>query len=334
MNQILSTGDDAGKGRKDLKPEKEKRIKEPKEPKMKTQKTKNVVGIKKVAIFFACSILIFGLVLIGSNIYNINTRLANAKVPPPVLEIGRFENSATIRAEYQRGIQKIVYYWNEEEINSNVQAGREFFTTSIEIPNGEGRLTVQLVDMNGDVILETAQDFIAIGINLLEEEGEIQVLASYIHGLSYIRYRINDEEEIIIEKDELNPGSIEAILNIAELGLERGTNTLTVTAVSENGLERTATQTIQGRYDPEIRVIRNVPYELEVIIEHPLGFERIELELNGRIIVFDSSSPGYEPDMTRFESPIPLAEGSNSIRITAYSKEGTSSVFSVTNVER
>ena len=241
----------------------------------------------------------------------------------PVVYFDRIGNEIAIRVEYQSGIQKVAYYWEEtnrteEDMSTLV---RTDFQKMIPIESGMSTLTVEVTDSRGNIgtFRKTVTN---LEINLVSNGSQIEIVALNDNGLEHIIFWLNDGEETTIENDPLNPEKIDMIINISDLELERGDNILTVIAVDLEGNEIEETQTFQGQHVPIITG-RISDGRLYLEITHEMGFERIEIFLNDLSAVFDENIEGFDPSAPIFELPIPLNEGENWIRIVAHSAEGT-----------
>jgi len=309
LNQILSTGEEKKKRQKT------KKVKEPKAP----------INIKGIVAVFACLILVFGLVIVVINIYGIFERRQNDVVyTEPVVSITQMDNRVRITARYDGGIDRIAYYWTEEYREEEVlRDGITEFQELIDIPRGQGILTVELIDIEGNTTV-FRESFIAIAVNAIEGEPEAEIVVEKEGGLRYIAYRVNEGEEIRVEASPEDPTRIEVRLNMHYLELVRGDNTITVRAVDVNNNERIVVQAAPMVNIPEVTIgsISNYRY-VDFLVTHDVGFERIEFTLNGETFIYDESFAGFDPELTVFEGTIVLREGQNVLTIVAYSREGT-----------
>ena len=139
-------------------------------------------------------------------------------------------------AKAEAGISKIIYYWNNddpEEIEGNNRTEEQI---PISIKRGDNTLTVKVIDINGKEGTTTeeyhySQDNEAPEIEVVndKERGEASIIAIDDTEISYITYKINDEEEIRVDAEESGQTKIEEVIDLSSLS--RGNNTLTIKAV-------------------------------------------------------------------------------------------------------
>jgi len=310
MNQILATS--------------ETKAKKPK--KTRARGGSAPADIKKIVIIFACSILVFGLVLIGLETFRLIERTQGPGDGAPVVYIERLnDRQVSIRAYNLDDIEELVYFWTEDDKQvEHLGEDRNFLNKAIDIPTGARVLTVQIVDMQGNIttFTETFITEMVLEINLLLEDWSIQILAECNSGLEYVEYSLNDGATTIVESDPDDPYIIEIILCIDSLRLGRTEHELVVRAVSLDGNEETVSEVLIGTLRPEIAIERIGNY-FYYDVYHDMGFEKIEFIFNGVIATYDRYFAGYDPDLSHFASRIELHMGENELIIRAYSLEGT-----------
>jgi len=289
--------------------------------------SKNAIDIKKVIVFFGCALFLFGAVLIGAQVYKAYDRVKEEeRLARPELLIEQVGEQVKISASYAAGIEKIVYYWNENEKTEIVENGKTKVQKGIDIPAGENTLVVQIIGVDGNKTEKTGKfgepGESVIAIVFLKEEYQLKITATNALGLKHLKYQWNDDRAITVEPEVGSNMTIELIIDIDRLEIARGKNEITVTAVDANDRETSAKRTVEGRYEPEIEFIQYGD-TVEVTIKHDMGFEKIEFVLNGVGQVYDSNSSGYDPTLTTVVYPIKLKPGENILFITAYSLENT-----------
>jgi len=305
MNQILAVGKPAGREQK---------------------KTADISPYtRKLVIFFACTILVFGAILGGVYGYNLFMRIQPQYVyTEPVVYFDRIGNEIAIRVEYQSGIQEVAYFWDEthrteEDMRSVV---RTDFSKMIPIASGRSTLTVEVTDSEGRT--RTFRKTITnLEINLVGNGSQIEIVAINDEGLEHIIFWLNNGEETIIESDPENPEKIDKTINISDLDLERGDNILTAIAVDLEGNETERTQTFQGQEAPIISGSISEDGFLTIRIVHDMGFERIEVAVNQNSGIIERDNEHFDLEGPIFEIRLPLESGENTVRIVAYSTEGT-----------
>ena len=118
-------------------------------------KTKStVIDIKKILIFFAVVIIIFGLAIAIPNIIKTYTESKNnVKVQPtvPDVSIEQGEEELTLKINHDKPITKITYSWNDgQEITINGN-NRTSITQTITLPDGTNKLTMKITDETKNV---------------------------------------------------------------------------------------------------------------------------------------------------------------------------------------
>lgn len=296
-------------------------------------KNNNQIDIKKIIIFFACSIVVFGICISGIGIYKlINNNKQSNTGKGPVVTAEQLDNSVSVLVEYDKGISKVSYYWNNGDREEEVLDGNTFYEKLVDIPSGTSILNIDVEDMEGNVTTKTFNNFVSneiqtsIEIAPIENGDKIKIAAQNQNGLQYVKYKLNDNDEVKIDSDLQNPNIIEITVDIDNLNINRGENKIVVTAVDKNGNEKIEEQKIKGRNEPVIKVIRN-NNKLECEISHDMGLEKIEFEFNGRNFTYDKNSSVYDETSTTFKTTITLEQGENTLIINAYSKEGTTRTY-------
>lgn len=305
MNQILSTSNEN-----------------------KNNKRSSTIGNKKSIVFFCIGIAILGLIIIsiaGYSLYNKKNKEAST------LEISAVpqDDFAKITAYSNIGIQKIIYYWNENDKIEVLGNGTTNFEKLIDIPQGENNLFVQVIDIEGNV-KETTNSFIldntdttqpTIELSVITDEARLKIIVIDETELDYITYNWNTSEQIRIEANQENNKQIEETIDLI-----RGENTLNITAVDKAGNEAIKTQLFKGVNKPIIDVVQYGNY-IEMKISHDMGFEKVEFIINGETYTYDENSSAYSLTQTLLDYTMDLKEGENTVIINAKSTEGTEEQF-------
>ena len=295
----------------------------------KTIKHNGPADIKKIMVFFACSIIIFGIALTGVGSYKIyanNKAAKNAAVPSIV--IAEVDGKVSIKATYSKGISKIVYYWNEANQTVHSLDGKISWEGLAAIPSVGNVIYVQLVGSDGitknasqtfsDLLPDTGTTTIAI--DLSADGSQILVSAKNGAGLQYLTYKLNNGQETRADAANGNSTEIDVSINISNLPIQVGQNTLYVTAVDMSGNSTDSSKPITGQNLPVINVVHNGDV-LNCTITHDVGFSKIEFNLNGQDIVYDQNSSQYSTS-NKFSTNIPLQPGDNKLTITATGLDG------------
>ena len=319
MNQILLTDNDNSKKKKN-----NKTIN-------KINSNTNSNDIKKIIMFFSIVILVFGIAIGGVYGYKLfNNKEQQVVISEPKLALQKAEEGAesvTIIAESEIGISKIIYKWNEEQEEIKELNGRTKQEEIIEIPYGENKLTVKIIDQNGKE-KETTETFYREDEEqkpLIEtsivEDGKLKIVATSQSAMQYIEYRWNEEENIKIEAENEEDTSIETIIDV-----KRGKNIITIVATDINNNKEAVEKTFNGVNRPEITVNKK-QNKLYMKMTHDIGFKSIEFYVNGTTYMYDENFSGYDAEKKEIEYYFDLKEGENIVIIKAISTEETEAIY-------
>ncbi len=322
MNQILLTEDI---NRKDNKEDNNKSVK----------RSNNAIDMKKIVIFFAIVIMVFGISLAAIFGYRIKNRDKDTKIPldsKPNLSIQKSENNASviILASSEIGLKKMIYSFNnidEETIELN---GRTSETKEIIIPNGVTNLKVKVIDKNNNEVEDTEQFNINLELpnietSIIEEESVKKVkiiVTTQIDDIKYVKYKWdNEEEEVTLKPEDDSKNRIEAMVDI-----KRGVNVISIIASTvNNGIENTSIR-FSGRKNPEIKVTK-VLDKIYIKVTHDIGIKKIEYNINGKEYIYDENAKTYNPEAKEIEYYFKLKEGENTVKVKATSTEDSEEEF-------
>ncbi len=291
--------------------------------KQKRKKTAELLDMKKVIIVFSVLIIVFALVILGAKFYGrLKEKEENssmAKLNKPAIKIEEIEQQCKIRIDYDEGISKISYSWNNgdlEEINMNTT----FWEKGISIPDGyENTLYVKAVGADNSEN-ELTEVFYKEEIKLEQTVGTNLITITVIDGkgLDQITYQWENEEEVIIEgngRKEIKE-TIEA---------KRGINTIKIIATDSEGNKLEKQEPMKGVLIPEIEtyIQDNILY---MSVRHDMGFKKVIFKVNDAELIYDENNPQYEESKQELKTSLPLLPGKTTIQITAYSLEDERSV--------
>lgn len=295
MNQILSTAD--GKSRGPL-------------------------PIKSVIKFFAFSIIILGLILLGESAYSFYSNYQNEKTfsqaTVPTVKFAQDGNNATISITHDKGIARVKYYWNDEE--GTIVRGdskTEVVISDVSIPAGTNVLNVEIVDDNS-ISSNISHDYTYEGIainNFVVNNSSIKIVAEDVNGLNYLTYHWNSEEEIKVYPENEGDTSIEVLTEIPS-----GLNTLSITAVNSSNITISKEQQIKGNKRPDIDFyIDASDNNLYVTVTDEEGIDFITQKIN------DGEEEIIKADgKTKFTYNTPLDSTHITLLITATDVDGVS----------
>jgi len=283
--------------------------------------------MKKIIIFFAITILVFAIAIIGLYAYKMSKTDKKEAIAKPELIIEQIEKQVKIIATAEAGINKIVYTWNDEQPTEVEMNGRTKHEEALEIPEGQNTLKVIVTDKNDDKIESSKEFYIeetkkpTIQLDETIGNGKVKITATDENSsIKYITYRWNDEEETTVEAEE-NQTTLEVTIDV-----KRGKNTLTVIAVNEFAKTETVEKIFNGVNNPIIEVTRegNVIY---MKVTHDIGFEKIEFNINGTEYIYDKDFYKYDGERKEVSYKYNLKQGENKVIIKAISKEETEATY-------
>lgn len=304
MNQILMVEDKKKKKRKKL--------------------NSSPIAIKNIVIFFSVAIIVFSLCIIGHSSYAIYRDSKGNNVENLAqIDMTRKNDTLIINVESDYIINKFKYNWKNSEQTSIIEESKSF-QEEIILPNGNNILTIILEDETGRAVTYTKEiildgvDIIKPSVEIVQDQGaSVRINANDETQIEYITYRIDDGEEVRIDKNNDNDKTIEYIVN----EIPRGEHTIYATAVDSSGnIEEKESPIIVSSDRPKIKNITVDQETGKIIIEasDEDGIQSIEVNLNGAIYQMN--------DVNRKEAAFSLdvQQGKNTISIKITNINGLS----------
>lgn len=271
--------------------------------------------IKSVIRFFAIVIIIFGLCIIGHSSYAmyIDAKGNNTENLPQI-NVSRINDTLIVDVQSVNIIDKFKYNWTNSE-QTSISEGVANFQEEIILPNASDTLTIILEDETGRAVTYTKEifldgvDIVKPTIDIMQGEGSsIRLTATDETQIEYMTYRIDDGEEIRIDKNNMEDRTIEYAIT----EIPRGEHTLYATAVDSSGnIETTETPVIVSSERPTIKNISIDQEAGKIIIEAADvdGIQSIEVNLNGAVYTMNNVN------RTEATFSLNLVEGTNTISI-------------------
>ena len=282
-----------------------------------SKKSNGPVDIGKILKIFGILILLFGIFLASNGSYALyknfkeQEEIKNSK--PTVFVEKNDEDTLIITARQQKGIEKIVYSWNDgEEISINANK-KTYFEKVIELPTGENIIKVEVTAVNGQTA-EYQQQYIKQedpNIEISAVENKIKATVTSSEKIAYITYRWDEDDEI---KEEINETSVEKLIEIPQ-----GLHNLTVVAVTVNNKMTTKQQAVNGVTKPKVEVTTDGQnFIIHATDDEKL--EKVEFTLNGQNyrLTINNKELNYS---------YPLENGENKIEVTVYNSNGLTATF-------
>lgn len=293
----------------------------------KKKKTKNnrPVEIHSVLKFFAISILIFGIFMIGSGSYSMYKEATKeiGHTKPVIYVEQTTEEEILLKVTHDKTLSKMTYSWNDENATEVPSNGRKEIETRIQIPTGTNTLTVYASDVNGQEIeykkVYTLEG--SININIEPEGNKLKITANGEKKLLYMTYRWDEEEET---KVEINSNQTEQIIEIP-----KGLHTLTVIVVDENNKTETKEQEVNGVTKPKLVVTTDGSSNFIIKASDEQGIKRVEFIINETEKYMLDLTRAYESVEERkvFEYSYPLHDGENKLEVTVYNENDITETF-------
>lgn len=262
---------------------------------------------KKIVLFFAVCLIVFGLILLGQGAYNTYLTKANEKVTPqnpttggvqepseviaPTITLTKTnENKLIINIESETAISHIIYNWNNESAQTLEETGKTNIEEIIDIPAGENTLNISVIDSNGNetkkqeqFIVETSKPIIELSVI----GNDIKISVTSEVDLSYVTYKWNSETE----KKE-NMTTYEDRTKFEKLvEIPKGQNTLKIVAVDINGNQTEKSQDIKGVTKAKTKVVAKGKY-LDFTITGEENIKKVEFEFNGKKYIMNTDTFG------------------------------------------
>lgn len=287
------------------------------ENKKKNKKVRTSSGpieIKNIIIFFAIVIIIFSLFVIGHSSYAIYMDVrGNSTEDLPEINISRVNDTLIVDVQSTYIIERFKYNWKNSEQKSFPESTTNF-QEEIILPSSNDVLTIVLEDETGraityrkDIVLDGI-DIVKPTISIDKQSTGIRIEAVDETAIDYITYRIDDGEEIRVDKNNESDTTIQYALT--DIG--RGEHTIYVTAVDQAGNTNTEEQSvIVSSATPEITelTIDRDNKQLIIGVSDEDGIQSIEVNLNGSVHHMDNIN------LTEARFTLGLVDGTNTISI-------------------
>ena len=278
------------------------------------------VEINKVVMFFAISMIIFGIVLTAIGSYAMITG-TNEEEPPmleatvPDVNIQRTEENILISITHTKPIIDVTYNWNGQEDKQIETNNSLVISEEISLPFGENTLNLTVIDEDGNETTYNKQytldgDGKPVIELLLTKENKIRIKVQDNKGLKYIRYTWNSGNYTSVEA---NIDNLKLIDELAEIPL--GQNTLRVEAVNVDDMITTKELEVKGIRRP-IVLLRQEGSQLVIRAEDEVAMKVVNFTLNGQKYQINFG------EVKVIEHRLDLKQGENRIELSAENKEG------------
>ena len=307
--------------------------------------------MKSVMLFFAITIIIFGLIMVSMGGY----RMASAKMAReeakeaaivPKIELYEEDNKLIISINHIREIKDIIYSWNNgEEVQLSVYSENfnGYLEEEIDIPGGKNIVNVKVIDVQGKTSTASGE-FTYKGTYMdlsVVDNKSIKIIVTDMVGLQSVTYQWNSDEVKTAYPEEGDQQKIEIASDIPT-----GLNTIKIRAVNRANEVTDKEMSVKGITKPTIKINYNSDRTLLLVkLNDEQGIESYSYKLstapiseiaeNGNLrtdfkdkltVVTSQTKQGNEQQAITEE--LPFEQGFNYLEITTRNIEGVEETFS------
>ena len=281
---------------------------------MVEDKKKSTVEIANIVKFFAFITIVFSIFIIGHSSYAMyKSTLGRNTENLPVVHMSRKNDNAVVKVNSTNDMVNLKYSWNNSEETIIPAEGKKYIREEIMLPIENSTLRVTVEEKNGRAVQYNKQ-FIIEGLDTTKpvvdidetekNNSQIKITATDETEIEYMTYKINDSDEIRIDRSEAED---KKTINYV-LKLDIGENRITVTAVDKSGNVEVYEKTIIVSYKTGIN-LRVENDELLVEVTDVDGIKDIEVNLNG--LIYKATNVNKRGTRSRLK----LVEGNNTVRV-------------------
>ena len=292
------------------------------EKKKKSKKApRGPIEVKGIVRFFAVFIMIFGIILASEGSYALYKEIDESRPENiPDLTITRDGDVLLLQVDHNTEISKINYRWNDGEVNS-IPEGTTYAEEEILLPDGNNVLNI--TNREYQFIKEYNLEGVDItkpNIDVTQtEEGTANISISATDETEIIQmtYKINDDQEVVIEATEEGQKEIKKDITLPE-----GQSTLTVVAKDATGNTTTYEKQIIASSKPTIEIVSKEGNVITLKIADKYGLKDVVVNLNGK--VYESKDIDKNPNLNKNEIyvPLELQSGNNVLSIQVINVNG------------
>lgn len=289
------------------------------------KRNSNSQDTKKIVLFFAVSLIIFGLILFGQGVYGIvkkdSTQVNKDDETTTISLQQNNSGEVIINVNSQTIISELIYYWNSEASQTISGNGNTTMQQTITMPAGQNTLTVKTIDVNGKQKTETQTfklDVDKPNISLSVIGNKIKIAVDSKADLAYVTYKWNNEQE---KKMDMTTFEDKTKFE-TEIEIPKGKNTLMITAVDiyENKSEKS--QEINGISKPVIEPIINEPYITFTVTSEEDDIKTIEFVYNGKNYKITEDAIKKSQNAKKVSYKLTLEKGKNTLIVKATTQNG------------
>lgn len=290
------------------------------------KRNNNSQDTKKIVLFFAVSLIIFGLILFGQGVYGIvkkdSTQVNKDDETTTISLQQNNSGEVIINVNSQTIISELIYYWNSEASQTISGNGNTTMQQIITMPAGQNTLTVKTIDVNGKQKTETQTfklDVDKPNISLSVIGNKIKIAVDSKADLAYVTYKWNNEQE---KKMDMTTFEDKTKYEV-EVEIPKGKNTLLVTAtdIYENKSEKS--QEVKGIAKPVFaKPVINEPYITFTVTSEDDDIKTIEFFYNGKNYKITEDAIKKSQNAKKVSYKLTLEKGKNTLIVKATTQNG------------
>lgn len=265
----------------------------------------------------------------------------NALNPKESIKINIEEVNGKIKfsVNSENEIDKIVYSWNDDIEKEQLIQGegrKEIVQENIEIPKGDNRFKVNVIDKKGNKKFAEKEFKQAKGNDINKPVINFKLNGNLIElditddvEIQDVKYKWEDETD---EKTAVPPNDNKKQLKL-QFTTKEGERVLKVTATDTSGNSETVRKNFVGLSTPKIKLSQTSDRtSLEIEVEHSVGISKVEYSINGK--QYKREYQKNDPNNKKVVITQLLDIGDNVIQVRAQSVEGIDTPLETGNANR
>lgn len=291
------------------------------------KKNSNPQDTKKIVLFFAISLIVFGVILFGQGVYKVIKKgnEATTSKSDNTTNISLQQNESgevVINVNSQTVISELIYYWNSDASQTVSGNGNTTMQEKVTMPSGQNTLTVKTIDVNGKEKIETQTfklDVDKPNISLSVIGNKIKISVNSKADLSYVTYKWNSEQEKKMDMATFEDKTKYEV----EVEIPKGKNTLLVTATDIYGNKSEKSQEVKGIAKPVFaKPVINEPYITFTVTSEDDDIKTIEFIYNGKNYKITEDAIKQSQNAKKVSYKLTLEKGKNTLIVKATTQNG------------
>lgn len=311
MNQILNQmyGNDNNRGKKDIQKSNSRKF----EINRNNYAKADIVKVGKI---FSIMLIIFGIILISKSVYAITNNISK-KHDTIQVSTEKMGREVTISIASNLPIKEFSYKWNTGEPTTISGDGTVNMKETLEIPNGNNILNIEVIDNYGNSTtymkqyIYESKDSGKPTIELSKSGSKLIAKATDDTKMAYLTYAWNNDEATRIEVSD------DKKTITAEIEVPKGENKLTIVAVDAEQNRATRDETILGATKPTFTISTDGA-NIIINAKDEIGIDTITVNIDGK----EMSSGDNLKNQKEVVAKIPSTSGTHNISVTVKNVSG------------